>query len=127
MGRRLITKEQAKDTGLAIVLILLLAHYVKRYDLFIIAAIVILVITMTWPVLFRPAAHVWFGFSHMLGTVVSKIILSIIFYLVVTPIGLLRRILGADPMNLKKWKKTTGSVLVTREHLYSKDDLINPY
>ena len=86
-----ITKEQAKDTGLAVVLVLLLVLYFKDRNYYTLAAIIALVITMTGPVFFRPAAVVWLGFSHKLGGVVSKILLSVVFFVVVTPIGLLRK------------------------------------
>lgn len=122
-----ITKEQGKDTGLAVVLLLLLVLYFKNHDYYTLAAIIFLVITMTWPVFFRPAALVWLGFSHRLGGVVSKVLLTVIFFVVVTPIGLLRKMLGADPMKSRQWHKSKKSVMVNREHLYVQNDLKNPY
>jgi len=44
----------------------------------------------------------WMRLGHALGYVNSRIFLGVIFYLVITPIGLLRRIFSADPMN-RKW------------------------
>lgn len=127
MKNQPITKEQAKDTGLAVVLILLLVLYFKNHDYYTLAAIVFLVITMTWPIFFRPAAYIWLGFSHKLGSVVSKILLTLVFFLIVTPIGLFRKMLGADPMKTRQWHKSNESVMINREHLYAKDDLLNPY
>tara|TARA_Y100000591_G_scaffold215460_1_gene187103 strand:+ start:249 stop:632 length:384 start_codon:yes stop_codon:yes gene_type:complete len=46
----------------------------------------------------------WFKFGILLGKVISPIIMGIIFFLVVTPIGLLMRILGKDLLNLKYTK-----------------------
>jgi hypothetical protein len=127
MKNQPITKEQAKDTGLAVVLILLLVLYFKNHDYYTLAAIVFLVITMTWPIFFRPAAYIWLGFSHKLGSVVSKILLTLVFFLIVTPIGLFRKMLKADPMKTRQWHKSNESVMINREHLYAKDDLLNPY
>jgi hypothetical protein len=118
---------QAKDTGLAVVLVLLIIEYIKRPNWFIIAAMVVLVLVMTWPEVFRPLSKVWFGFSHFLGLIVSKIILSIIFFLIVTPVGLARRVFGSDPMKGRAWKKGKVSVMVKRNHRYEKEDLENPY
>ena len=119
--------EQAKDTGLAMVLILLIIEYIKRPDMLVLAAMAVLVLTMTWAEVFRPLAKIWFGFSHFLGLIVSKIILSIVFFLIVTPVGLARKALGADPMKSRAWKKGKVSVLVEHNHQYAKEDLENPY
>jgi hypothetical protein len=40
----------------------------------------------------------WMGVGHILGQINTRIILGLIFYGVVTPIGILRRLLGKDPM-----------------------------
>ncbi len=127
MDLKNISKEQARDTGLALVLILLIVTYVKyRYGL-ILAAGAVLVLAMTWPALFRPLAIVWFGFSHFLGTIVSRVILSLVFFLIVTPVGLIRKAFGSDPMKTGLWKKGEESVLVERDHRYTKEDLEKPY
>ena len=118
---------KAKDTGLALVLILLIIEYVKRPNSLILSAMAVLVLVMTWPKVFTPLARVWFGFSHFLGLIVSKIILSVVFFLIVTPVGLARKACGADPMNCKIWKKGDESVLVERNHQYVKEDIEKPY
>ena len=127
MEFRKINLDEAKDTGLAIILILLIIEYVKRPGWLILCTMAVLVLTMTYPAALKPPGRIWFGFSHILGTLVSKIILSLVFFLIVTPIGLVRRISGADPMRNKLWKKGDDSVLVKRNHHYSSDDLQKPY
>ena len=121
------TINQAKDTGLALVLIFLIVQYIRQPGWLVLCAMAVLVLTMVWPAVFRPLAKVWFGFSHFLGTVVSKIILSLVFFLIVTPMGLIRKAFGADPMKTRQWKKGDGSVLVVRKHRYTIEDIQNPY
>ena len=48
-----------------------------------------------------PLNKIWFKFGIFLGKIVSPIIMGIIFFLVVTPIGLIMRSLGKDVLNLK--------------------------
>ena len=48
-----------------------------------------------------PLNKVWFKFGILLGKIVSPIIMGIIFFLVVTPIGFLMRIFKKDLLNLK--------------------------
>lgn len=119
--------EQAKDTGLAIVLICLLLIGFAKYDFLLLPAVVVLVMTMTWPAFFKPAARVWFGFSGLLGGVMSKVLLSMVFYTVLTPIGLLRNMFGADAMLKGSWKKGDQSVFKERNHVFTKGDLEKPY
>jgi hypothetical protein len=121
------TPEQAKDTGMAMVLICLLLGYFGKFPKFLGVSIVLLLITMAWPKAFKPLAGLWFGLSHAMGQVVSKIILSLAFFLVVTPIALIRRWTGADSMQLKKWKKGSDSVFVERQGTIPEKDLLNPY
>jgi hypothetical protein len=121
------TKDQARDTGMAMVLICLLLAYWGGRPGFLPLAIVLLILTMAWPPAFRPLAVLWFGLSHLLGNVVSKIILSILFWGLVTPMGLVRRWLGKDSLQLRQWKKGPSSVFVTREGVIKPEDLDNPY
>src|SRR5207302_7866466 len=92
--KRAITKEQSKDTGMAMVLLLLLASGAFKREILVIAAMVALIVDMTVPRLYRPVAVLWLGLSHLLGTVVSKILLTLVFFAVVTPIGVARNLMG---------------------------------
>ena len=82
---------------------------------------------MTAPALYRPFAKLWFGLSHWLGTIVSKILLTLLFYGLVLPVGLVRRLMGKDAMQLRRWKQDQASVLHTRDHLFQPEDLDHPY
>jgi hypothetical protein len=121
------TKEQAKDTGLAMVLICLLLGYWGKFPKFLPVSVALLLITMIWPNAFRPLAVLWFGLSHLLSSVVSRVVLSALFFLLVTPIGLIRRLMGADALQLKKWKQGRDSVFIVREGAVQGKDLVNPY
>ena len=121
------TPEQAKDTGMAMVLICLLLGYWGKFPKFLPVAIALLLLTMAWPKAFRPLAGLWFGLSHLLGNVMSRVILTVVFFLVVTPIGVIRRLWGADALQLKKWKQGRGSVFLVREGPIQGKDMANPY
>ena len=61
-----------------------------------------------------PLNKLWFKFGIFLGKIISPIIMGIIFFLVVTPTGLIMRIFGKDVLNLKYnknqsyWIEKTG-------------------
>ncbi len=122
-----ITPDQAKDTGMAMVLICLLVGYFGEKQSCFGLAIVLLLLNMIRPQLYKPVAVVWLGLSNVLGTVVSKIFLSILFFVLVTPIGCLRKLFGADSLQLKKWKKSRDSVFRNRDHLFTSKDIEHPY
>ena len=48
-----------------------------------------------------PLNIIWFKFGIFLGKIISPIIMGLIFFIVVTPIGLLMKILGKDVISLK--------------------------
>ena len=54
-----------------------------------------------------PLNKVWFKFGLLLGSIVSPIVMSVIFFFVVTPISSIMRILGKDILNLK-WNNTNS-------------------
>ena len=124
---KVITVEKCKDSGLALVLISLICYQVWKMDIAILMAIIFLVVAMTYPLIFQPFAKFWFALSTALGTVVSKIILSVLFFVIVLPIGLARRILGKDSMRIKCWKNGKESGFRIREHRFSAKDLEHPY
>ncbi|MCX8043121.1 MAG: SxtJ family membrane protein [Desulfobacterota bacterium] len=122
-----ISRDQAKDTGMAITLLCLLLGWFGNVRNFFAAAIVSLLITMIVPQAMNPIAKFWFGFSHLLGTIMSTIILSLMFFVIVTPIGVVRRLAGHDSLQLKKWKKGKESVFKVREHTFTASDIKHPY
>jgi hypothetical protein len=122
-----MTKDQCKDTGMAMVLIVLLSTLAARRDYLILLAIGLLVLNMTRPQLFRPAAVIWFGLAHLLGMITSRVVLTIIFFVLVTPVGMVRRALGADTLKLKSFKRGHESVMEGRNHTFCADDIVKPY
>lgn len=122
-----VSMAQSRDAGMALALILLLLAWLISADYFLPLGIGVLIVTMAAPGLFKPFAKFWFGLSHVMGSIVSRILLSVLFYSLVTPVGFVRRIIGKDAMQLKSWKKNHASVFKTRDHLFKPQDLDHPY
>lgn len=125
--KTVITPDKCKDAGLALVLICLLAFQAWKLPVLMLLAVIFLLVAMTYPPVFKPFAKLWFGLSTALGTVVSKIILTVFFFLLVFPLGFLRRIMGKDAMQFKSWKKGQESVFRVRNHRFTAEDLEHPY
>lgn len=110
-----------------VVLILLLLAYGRVGAFFLPLSIGVLVAVMVYPALFKPLAVLWHHLSAGLGYVVTRVVLGVVFLAVVTPMSLVRRALGYDPMLRKAWKRDSASVLTRRNHLYTGIDLSRPY
>lgn len=121
------SKEKNQETILAIILGLLVIWYFTGTR---INTLVIVSIFLSLTALFSQWLSGWITFfwtklSHVMGWVMSKVILSIIFYLFLFPIALLARLFGNNPMRLKK--SSESSYYVDRNHTYSSGDLENPW
>ena len=55
--------------------------------------------------LLSPLNKIWFKFGLTLGSLIAPIVVGIVYFLVVTPIGIVMRILGKDLLNQKFNKK----------------------
>ena len=70
-------------------------------------SLVFLVLGIANSPILTPFNKLWFKFGILLGKIVSPLVMGIIFFLVVTPIGILMRILNKDILNLKYNNKST--------------------
>jgi len=64
-------------------------------------SLIFLVLGLLDSKILAPLNKLWFKFGIFLGKIISPLILGIIFFLVVTPIGILMRLFGKDVLNLK--------------------------
>ena len=98
-------------------LIIALYPLIKDGDLrlwSLIVSLIFLILGLINSTILTPLNRLWFKFGIFLGKIVSPIILGTIFFLIVTPTGLLLRLFGKDVINLKYnnnnsyWIEKTG-------------------
>src|SRR3989339_1040012 len=80
----------------------------QKYPLFFIVSITFLLIAYTRPALISPLYSSWMKIGHIMGSISSKIILSVLFYGIFTPIAIVLRLQGKDLLN-KKLNTTENS------------------
>ena len=81
----------------------LLMYYNKEiYQIVGSIALTLTMLGMIMPMLLKPFYFVWMTFAAILGWLMTRIILGLVFYLIITPIGLITRIIGEDFLALKK-------------------------
>lgn len=112
---------------MAMVLICLIAWAFTSASCWVVTAMVVLVVNMTVPMVFKPLGYLWFGLSTLLGSVVSRVLLSLVFFLLVTPVGLVRRAMGRDVLSLRAWKQGRDSVFKCRDQVFTPEDIEQPF
>jgi hypothetical protein len=122
-----IPPDRSLHTGMALVLLLLIAYLKFGSGVLLVAALVVHVLDMVAPQVFRPLAPLWFGLGHLLGAISSRVLMFLVFAFVVTPIGLVRRALGKDSLRLRAFRAGDESVMVMRNHRFTAVDLEKPY
>lgn len=63
-------------------------------------AVAFLLIALLFPALLRPLNVLWFKFGLLLHKIVSPLVLGLLFFIVVTPVALIFKVLGKDPLSL---------------------------
>ena len=94
------------------IVFLLIAFYpiLKDNDLRIwslVISFIFLILGLINSKILTPLNRLWFKFGLLLGKFISPLIMGIIFFIVVTPIGIIMRLLKKDLLNLKYNKKET--------------------
>ena len=67
----------------------------------LIISLIFLILGLLNSKILTPLNKIWFKFGLFLGKIISPIVMGVIFFLVVTPIGILMRLLKKDLLNLK--------------------------
>ena len=67
----------------------------------LVPALITLAIALLRPRVLAPFSRLWLRFGRLLSRVTTPIVMGVLFLTVVTPIALLRRAVGSDPLRLK--------------------------
>jgi type VI protein secretion system component VasK len=122
-----VTRQQCIAFGqVAVLAAIVAALYTHNFQL-IYLALAALLITILVPRIFLPLAGIWFGLSKILGEINIRLLLTLVFVTVVLPVGLWRKLRGRDSLQLHRFKKDHDSVMVVRDHLYAKEDLLHTF
>ena len=82
-------------------------------------AIIFLILGLLNSTILNPLNKIWIKFGILLGTIISPIVMGIVFFVVVTPTSLIMRILGKNLLGLKK-DNTKRSYWLERSSIKSK-------
>lgn len=111
------TKAQNKDFGLVMTLAATAVAVITGVWTWVDVALVMAAVTAVVPVALTPLSWCWFGLARVLERVVTSVLLAAVYYLVVTPVGLLRRLTAK-----KDARESSASTLRHAGHLYGPAD-----
>ena len=90
----------------------------ESFQIFFAIGITLFLTAIAIPAVLKPVYWIWMIFATILGWIMTRLILSILFYVILTPIGLVSRLFGKQFVELR-WDKSNDSYwnLRTNEHL----------
>ena len=112
---------QELETLGVLALFFLVLNVISPRPLFVYVALALLIIGLFIKPLAAQISKGWLKFAEVLGTFNSKLILSLTFYLFLTPIAFLFRVFTKNPLMLKT--ENAASFYTERNHTYTGADL----
>jgi len=98
--------------------IFMLWKALSYYQLVFVIGALFILLGIFIPKILKPIYIIWMTFATILGWIMTRVILTILFYLIVTPIGLIARIFGAKFLDLS-WQSNVKSYWNRREKTVS--------
>jgi hypothetical protein len=75
----------------------------------------------------KPVYAVWLKIAHFVGKVVTTLVLTLAYYVVITPAALLKRLFGGRPLPVKPDKKTSSYWVARTEPAQPKERFTKRY
>ena len=126
-------KKQLREFGLTmgIILVILGAIALWRgkpvYLYLLVASGIFIGFGLGFPKPLKPIHKIWMSFSIIIGFFVSRLILSVLFYAVLTPIGLIMRIFGRDILDQRIDKNKHSYWQEVKDGIKSRESYENQY
>jgi len=104
-------REYTLTVGIIYLIILTVAVLWKHIDVspnLFLGGAAFIVLGLSFPVLYKPFHKIWMSSGIILGFFVSRLVLTILFYFVMAPMGLIARLLRKDLLSQKIDKNVTS-------------------
>jgi len=120
-------REKTIETMLVITVGMMVLHFVFKEktgeSYFLTASLIFGLIGVFSNFLSEQVSWVWGKIAHILGTFNSYVLLSVVFFIFLTPVAFLYKLTRKDTLRLKVQKN--GTIYEERNHLYVPKDLEN--
>jgi len=114
--------DKSREIILTICCGLIIFYFIFRIDalLYILLGFTLIGAFSSW--LSSKIAWLWMGLGKILGHISSRILLGVVFFLLLTPLALIRKL-----SHSRKYEDKKKSNLIVRNHLYSSEDFSRPF
>jgi len=79
------------------------------------------------PAPLRPVYNVWLKVAHAMGRIITMLVLTLAYYLVVTPSGLIKHIFGGPPLPVRPDREVTSYWVARSEPAQPKERFLKRY
>ncbi len=127
------TKKDLMKFGVSVGIVLLVISALlfwnekNSYLYFSIIGILLTILGIFYPASLRPINKVWMSFAIVLGWVMTRVILIILFYIVLTPIGIIAKIFRKNFLELKIDKSINSYWEVREKRNFEPSDFDNQF
>lgn len=121
-----MNSQRNTEFGILVSLLFLLLAYFGNYPT-LETGLALLILTLICPRIYSPFYKGWNLLGRYMGYVTTNILLFILFWLIVVPIGKLRSLWGIDELKLKQFKKSTHSVFTQVNKTFNSSDLTRQF
>lgn len=100
-------KRELRQFGIAIGIVLgllgglFLYRGISYYSYFLISSLTFLFLAFVAPIVLKPLQKIWMTLAIIIGWFVTRVILIVLFYLVVTPLALVARLFGKRFLDIR--------------------------
>lgn len=75
----------------------------------------------------KPVYRVWLNIAHLIGRIVTTLVLALAYYLVITPAALIKRLFGGRPLPMKPDKEAMSYWVTRTESAQAKERFLKRY
>jgi hypothetical protein len=104
---------------------LLALYFIFKVNILLFVAFGLLLAGLLSHLFARLITKLWYKLAEMLGYISSRILMTVVYYLVLFPLAMLYRLFNKDPLSLKK--RPGQSLFNEREHVYTAKDFEHPW
>jgi hypothetical protein len=125
--RTKFSAKEHRDAGLALMLLMLLVRVMGKVHVADALLVFVLLLTMVAPALLYPFSWLWYNISDVLGRMASLLLLNLVYWLLLVPVAVVRKMMGRDSLKLRQFKKSKDSVFHQRNYTFTSQDLSNTF
>jgi len=112
---------QDLETIAALAAISLLLYFIFKRDFLIVMSFALLISGLALKKITSKLSNLWLRFSHIIANINNRIILTFVFYILLTPIAVIYRLFSMNPLMLNK-DNNKKSYFVDRDIAFKKED-----